>query len=110
MAAVGCMAAPEAAEQRGPAVAGGSLWPVRRARRTAAKQATLGRLAAALERVVALEGTVSVLEAQLAMERARHAAAAAQAVRLAGQQDGTKEDILHGEIVTRAGGVGCAVG
>ncbi|CAK0910199.1 unnamed protein product [Prorocentrum cordatum] len=66
MATVGCHAAPEAAEQlRGMEAL--SLWPARRARRAAARQAADGRLAAAFARIVELEGE---------LRRARAAAAA----------------------------------
>mmetsp|Transcript_51106 Transcript_51106/g.136176 ORF Transcript_51106/g.136176 Transcript_51106/m.136176 type:complete len:428 (+) Transcript_51106:92-1375(+) len=69
MATVGCHAAPEAAEQlRGMEAL--SLWPARRARRAAARQAADGRLAAAFARIVELEGEL----------RCARAAAAAPAV------------------------------
>ncbi|CAK0870928.1 unnamed protein product [Prorocentrum cordatum] len=102
MAAAGCTAAFEAAEQH-KAAAGGSLWPVRRARRAAARHAADGRLAAAYRRVEELESIVRALEDRLDVERARHQAAADQAMALAKSQGiiAVPDAALVGELVPR---------
>ncbi|CAK0877829.1 unnamed protein product [Prorocentrum cordatum] len=99
MPAVGCLAAPEAAEQ--PSNGGGSLWPARRVRQAAARLAAAGRQSAALERVKALESRASELEADFRKTLEVHEAAAQQAVALAGTDATGEADKLRGELVGR---------
>ncbi|CAK0906664.1 unnamed protein product, partial [Prorocentrum cordatum] len=95
MAAGGGRAACTAAEPPQHGGAAASLWPARRARRAAAREADQGKLRAAL-------GRVAVLEAELAALRVAHEAAAAQALALAAQGSAQlPSEALHREVSER---------